>query len=303
MRQEIYQLDKRLPFDLLLESFVAEFLLAKEVIREVEQIVVELNGSVHDQVSKEINGLQEFYFPFEDHRVIKISVRREGIFERMPKGLFFQSDNRNYEIQEVEEILEAALLFFLPFEQALYHPRFAIVQWESVFFKTETSLAARILKTNEKRVLLDPRQLSLITYLIPNLDRIRGDLSRVSLCFSNILETAVTISPVPPKKVPVRTDLGPPLGESTLGESFTLGSEFYDGLPTLEIQICDLEAIQLGNYFNEGRKERTIKEILIPIFLPGDYYYLITLIPKRTEKDFVLSKQNWTSVLGYNTWI
>jgi predicted component of type VI protein secretion system len=121
--------------------------------------------------------------------------------------------------------------------------------------------------------LLDVRQLNNLLFLLPIAHRISTQRELVRQVFELILGVPIEIRSIPPLRflIDLEPDDEPAPNELCRAElgSFSLGGEYQDTMPGIELKIGPLSTDQLIDFIGNGRS-RAILNLLIGYFLPAE---------------------------------
>lgn len=289
-------------FDVRVETLAATFLKQADGALEdfgLEQVVVSPKGGARRRVGNDVERVRQRTYE-EEHTVLMMEVNRKGLFDTLPSGLFLDLDqdfvDAKARTKSVERQIKEARKFFLPFELASYHPRIAAEQLEQKYTEQFPEFVHKLWGLDEFSDLLDDRQRFLLCYLIPEAQRIVGNLKFTQLIFEAILRNQVQLNTIAPLDIEIPDTDKKSSATTSLGTNAILGNIFRDDIPALEICIYNVRGSQIELYLQNGKKRRLLEELLISYFVPLDVA-VVTRVEVRTE-DFVAVLNE--AILGYN---
>lgn len=231
----------------------------------------------------------------------RIEIRREGLYDALPEGLFHEIVADETEDIQVNRKIEAdARTFFLPYEQEFYRTRLQIEQFERALIDGHTSYFqankyAKLWDISE--VLTDEQQKRLLS-ILPFVPNIIGDLDLTQNCFELLLNKPVELIQLSPRSITLDGTYEAILGSTFLGKNSILGKTYYDGTPVLELVIKDIVGGELDNYLADG-KEGVFINYAADFLLPYDVDFEVRCEVKKEMQDFVLAAKD--SRLGYSS--
>ncbi len=245
---------------------------------------------------KDIAEVRKKYF--EQDTALMLSVNREGLFDTLPPRLFLRLDESHdtplKRTQAIEQQIREVRQFFLPFEQAIYHPRIKVEQLEQQWTEGFPDFIQDIWGLRDFGDALDERQRFLLCYLLPEAYRVVGNWELTGLCFEAILQKPVDLVFVEPVELE-NPDAKVAASELKLGEA-VMGASCKDDIPSLEVQVRGVTGEDLEDFLPGGKGRQVLVDLLYSYFLPLDVAVITSIVVTEDSWDFVFGE----SVLGYN---
>lgn len=287
-------------FDIKVETLAATLLAQAEGNLKdfgLEQMVVAPKGSDKRRYSNDVEKVKRKYY---DHDIaLLLEANRKGLFDTLPEHLFVRMDEA-YEspkartrafIQQRKE----ARKFFLPFEQAIYHPRIETEQLEQKYTEGFPDFIHKVWGLDEFDDCLTDRQKFLLCYLLPEAYRTVGDWNLTGLCFEAVLQKPIDIRFVAPKQLENPTK-NITASDMRLGEDSIVGDSFMDDMPSLEVYVRAVTYNDLPDYLEDGKKRKILEKLLYSYFIPLDIPVTTKIVVTEDALGFDLGE----AVLGYN---
>lgn len=311
---------RRQPFDLRLEAIVAELLTAGY---QLDDFLIRPVGLFARRYRRDLGEVSEEAFERRYQSVVRtvLEVHREGLYDALPQQVFHQPGTGEPGPVGVRGMIEdsraqrrrekATRQFFLPFEQEFFRFRVGVEQEERRYF---TSLAATWYNEALARFWglaeagLPPTVLTHLLYLLPLACNIVGDLPRTQQCFESVLGQAVALRVLPPQRLPLPvTALAFPnaapsgtLGHAALGRDLTLGGDYQETLPALEVSIQGLSVPQLEQYLGGGWPAKALG-LLCEYFIAFETDVVFRYEVATETPSFQLGEGNAAPILGFTT--
>ncbi len=287
-------------FDIRVETLAATLLAQTDGKMEdfdVEQVVVSPKGHARRRVEHDVKRIRKK--EFESDIALLFEVNRKGLFDTLPKRLFLRLDEEYkdaiHRTKSIEQQIADARKFFLPFEQAMYHPRIEAEQLEQKWTENFPPFVEKMWGLNAFDDCLSMRQKFLLCYLIPEAYRVVGNWELTGLCFEAILRKPVNLNFVAPIELEI-PEAESSSSEMRLGEDAILGTTFKDDMPALKVSIKGITLMELPDYLPEGKKRKIIEELLYSYFLPLD----VTVITQIDVTNDAWGMTIGEAVLGYS---
>jgi type VI secretion system protein ImpH len=311
---------RRQPFDLRLEVILAELLDYGYVF---DDFLVQPVGLFARRYRRDLGAVRDEEFERAHRPVVRtvLEMHREGLYDALPQQVFHQPGSTTNGSPSVRAIVEdirvqrrkekATRLFFLPFEQEFFRCRVRIEQQERHYF---TNLSARwynyamarfwgIADTN-----LPAGPLTNLLYLLPLAHGIVGDLPRTQQCFESVLGQPVQLRMVAPLRYALPTEPGEggstsasgTLGNLELGRDLTLGGDYQETLPALEISLQGLSVNELEGYLNGAWRAKALS-LLCEYFVAFETDVALRYEMAAAEASFQLGEGEEAAVLGFTT--
>ncbi|MEM1119168.1 MAG: hypothetical protein AAGJ18_01885 [Bacteroidota bacterium] len=287
-------------FDIRAETLAANLLSHAEgdmKTLSIEQIIIAAKGDAKRRSAKDVAEVKKKYY---DHdTALLVEVNRKGLFDTLPDRLFLRLEEP-YEtpIQRTRAItqqIKEARQFFLPFEQALYHPRIEAEQLEEKWTEGFPDFIKNLWGLSNFEDCLNERQEFLLCYLIPEAYRVVGNWELTGLCFEAVLKKPVNLNFIAPMELEIPNG-DKPANECSLGEDTILGDIFRDDMPTLEVCVRGITQYDLEDYLPEGKQRRILEDLLYSYFLPLDVAVQTKILVTDDTWGFTFGE----SIIGYN---
>lgn len=287
-------------FDIRVEALAAYIVSgyeAEDQEHALMQLLINPLGGDRRRTRRDVDAMRKRYF--EADSVLQIDVNRKGLYDGLPERLFLRLDE-DYEdarkrAKAITHQRAESRKFFLPFDQALYHPRIEIELKEQHYNERFPAFIETLWGLDAFHDCLNEKQRFLLCFLFPQAQYIVGDWNFIGLVFEAVLEKPVDLTFTEPQTFETPS-AGKSTTELTLGEDAVLGDRFRDDLPALEITIKGITMNDLEDYLEGGKTRRLITELLCSYFLPLDLSYSLQL--KVTESAMCFEIEN--AVLGVN---
>lgn len=244
--------------------------------------------------------------------VLNLHLSRSGLYDHLPEGLFFQQPTRSNRPVTVAEMAtyykqnkktEGEIRrFFLPFEHDFFLQRMQLEKEENILLQ---GLQSGLLNDyfNQFWNLPDaiPRKLiGQFILLLPYAYKIAGDFELTAQCMQLLLREEVTIV----QKTATATNVGKMvqpllLGDSLLGFDMVCGDDFWEGEPTIEMEIGPLMYSQIADYL-EGGNRFVLIETFNRFFMPAGIDVNISVRLPVEKMNMALIKGE-EPILGYSS--
>lgn len=294
-KQELLNTDAA--FDLRLEAVAAALLEATEEF-EIDQLVVAPQGHDQRRSTFEVGPVRRRHYDHDE--VLQLEVHRKGLFDTLPPGLFIGLDDEKHDTPKkrtraIRRQTADARKFFLPFEQAMYHPRIEAEQLEQKLTLNFPVFINRLWGLDRFEGLLDDRQLFLLCHLLPEAYRMVGNWQLTGLCFEGVLRKPVGLNFVAPRRN-AAAELAAPLEKLRMGTNSILGGEFDDDMPALEVSVWGVTYQEIEDFLPGGNQRIVLEDLLYGYFLPLE----VAVITK-----IIVTEDTWTGefgrgIIGYN---
>ena len=295
---------KTLPFDLRAEV-LSRMLIETEQL-EAEAVTIHAIGinarlGQRDIVSYQTNEATE-----KEHI---ISVSREGLFDILPEKLFIRTDgiyeNEIKKAAHFYEQAQEARRFLSPFDGLLAYLRTKIEINENKYQENRPDFIHRIWLDNERQNqdIQYNKFFDRLLLILPFANQIIGNWELTAKCFSDILQTPVSIETVPSLSMPIAAKHGSTLDYFVLGFDTVLGKNMDIEEDILKIKIHDIALENLSVFLEDGAIYRFLQEELIETFIPLGIDYSLDFEIKQTDTTqlFNLNQYGEKAVLGYST--
>ena len=287
-------------FDIRVETLAATLLAqadgtTKDI--DLEQIVVAPISAARRRVAHDVEAIRRKYYDHET--ALLIEINRKGLFDTLPERLFLRLDEEYKDAKArtkaINQQIREARRFFLPYEQAMFHPRIEAEQLEQKYTESFPAFLHEVWGLPEFKEELDDRQRFLLCYLLPEAHRIVGNWDLTGLCFEAVLQKPVFLNFVAPMELsnPASDTVA---SEMRLGDDSIMGDTFQDDMPTLEVIIKGVTYPDLPDYLPGGKNRRVLEDLLYSYFLPLD----VPVLTKIMVTDDALGFNLGEAILGYN---
>lgn len=285
---QIKTLIHQLPFDIKLEVLLCELYNNKQL--DPTLIKVKPIGIFYRGGQRDIHSVEIFKNEFEDIEKILFELSREGLFDTLPSGLFFNPVDRKYkktakeirasvQVEKREE--KAARDFFFPIEQEFYNQRIQLEQKEREVFSGFTDEIGRNLFIKEFWQLelegVPEEQLSILLYFLPLAFNYKGNLEKIEQIFSVVLKEKITIVTQIEAQLELEERILPGLGDTFLGVNMVLGKAFQDGFPEIHVNVGPIIMKETMRYFPGGPQQKLL-DVLCRFFLPAEVNMKVNLL-------------------------
>jgi hypothetical protein len=287
-------------FDIRAEALAVNLLKNSKDLNEkltIDQLLVNPLGHRKRRVSNDVGQVKRRYF--EQDTVVQISVNRSGFFDTLPEHVFLKTNvypgDPKKRTNAIEEQIEEARKFFLPFEQASYQAQIEIEQLEQKYTEKFPEFFERIWGLQNFEEFLNPRQKTLLCHLLPEAYRAVGNWNLTGLIFEAVLQKPVDMSFSKPQvlKVPF---LKSSAAQMVLGDDSVMGESFTDEFPTLDIIVKGITNSELPDFLPNGKKRKLLEDLLCGYFIPIDVPYQIKIDVTSDGLGFDLGEMT----LGYD---
>ncbi|HVI48592.1 MAG TPA: hypothetical protein VM802_27230, partial [Chitinophaga sp.] len=247
------------------------------------------------------------YQPF-----INLSLSRDGIYDRLPEGIFHEFSQQQkgrqtgtvemvarYKRQQQEQ--QQARRFFQPLENEFFLQRVFLERREKhllfdVFGKDADQLFHEFWELPEG---LPRAAANRLVKLLPYMHRIAGNIPMVKLCLQLVLEQDIDIVwDRQPKAMVAGSSV--PLGECTLGMDTMAGEIFYTDMPRIVVTVGPLQRQRIYDYL-PWQPYGKLLETCYGYLFPFDADVSTVLEPHADEKKVIMSdRQPAQGIMGYN---
>ncbi|PSL46624.1 type VI secretion system (T6SS) VasB/ImpH family protein [Chitinophaga niastensis] len=306
--EEVIEHINALPYDVRAEVVVGELL--DNHVREDEVVAQMRNVFTRSFTTDIINVKLDDSQPYQPF--ISMSLSRDGIYDRLPQGLFheFSQEQQSrqsgvggmvarYKKQQQQQ--QQARKFFQPLENEFFLQRVFLERREKhllfdVFGKDADQLFHEFWELPRG---LPAAAANRLVKLLPYAHRIAGNMSLVKLCLELVLEEDVDIVWNREPQV-VRSNNSVPLGECLLGVDAMVGELFYTDMPRVTVTIGPLQRQRIYDYLPWQPYGRLL-ETCYGYFFPADVEINTELEPSPKEKKVAISdRQPEQGIMGYN---
>lgn len=277
-----------------------------------EEIVIYPERSSAYFYERDVLEIESVFNQLSNTSWFKINTPRDGLYDTLPERLFHTpagratSGDQWQEIRaEEEQQEEEARRFFLPFDNALFHERVRIEQFEKQALSGQDKgfLKEFLLVFWPESVALqltDHQQASLFQ-MTTIAYQVAGNLAWMQDCFEQLLGNDVALLYENSAHIcPIETPLMG-LGEATLGvDTLIEAPAFAENSRRLKISIGPLNNVQMQTYLPNG-KNRKIVDFLCGLLVPIELDWRLELLTEKTQDGFRLNLINQELLLGFTT--
>lgn len=261
--------------------------------RDIETLKLDLKENGADQVMLELN--------------------REGLYDMLPEGIFHFRNEKNSKndkesilksIEKTRKEEKAARKFFGPFENEFFQLRLQLEIKKMSLLQPGSAEGNREIFESIFGVdeLLNEQQILILLYILPIVNKIRGDIEKMTYCLNIIIKYDVNIRLVKKSTKLTYNGIIPKLGYAKLGIDSIAGSIFKSQDFTYEIHIHQIEQEKLRSFFKGGANNSIVKYVARFLF-PTNTSFALKLHVKETDKKAFLSSEKNDAYLGFNSYI
>lgn len=266
-----------------------EQLMAKQLLPTVP-FQLEIKGTFERAYHEEILAIKYL----EEEGCIHIQVAGTGIYDILPKGLFHQNCYQHLDAlldtqeedwqQQYREEEQQAKTFFAPFDQMLSQLKSKVLERES-----NQILYPVITQIWDFPNYLNPREVSLLTALLPYSEQITGNLIMMQKCFELILGVNMVLRfEKKDYHFGNRKQFG--LNRTQLNVASILDEAIWVNRPGLTVIIEALD-VSTANLFAPGQLKCEIFKLLCDYWIPLEWHIETTITIPYSEQNFVLSDE------------
>ena len=278
--------------------------------KSLDNIVIRLAGIFNRNFRNDILGFEsaESGSRNEDS-LLFIDVSREGIFDALPQGLFYQAsgkkiDNLDEKIQELRmqrhEDAEARK-FFSVLEKEFNQCRVLVELEErkSIFGLSENFNSDLFTDIWGELKDIPHKFQKYLFQILPIAHQCRGNVHLSSLLLAFVLNEKVTITVDAAPQWQPNAFPANELNKRYLGADFILGNNTpaYDAV--YKIKIGPVKG-KISNYMQGGENEK-IMLFLLDYFIPFDANFEVELILEKDSKNLFLRHEENCCFLGYDS--
>lgn len=299
-----------------LESDFKAELIALNLLKyfdEVDHVFLKRLGSNDRSFNKDVESVQCHTHELGEV-IATISSFREGMYDYMPEGIFHPPSLGNYKsgiediiygIQKQKKIEKHARNFFQPFELECFFVELQVLAKEGEFEITDQSdLFLNVIKELWPLLnALDKETARIFIYILPFFHLVIGNKDWLEKFLMAFLNIPVQIKFVPHKVSDKKVDSDAfTLSNFQLGISMVLSGEHLDGERNWVIQYGPIPDDEVMNYIPQAAL-RKLLNIMYDYCLPATVDVLEVFHTERNDYSFLLNKEQYTSRLGYTTFL
>lgn len=316
MKNNVYDIAEGLQNHNTLQSDYKAELVALNLFKyfeEVDHVFLKRLGSNDRSFNKDVQNIHCQTNDL-DELIVTISSFREGMYDYMPEGIFHPPSLGNYKsgvdevihwIQKQKKIEHHARNFFQPFELECFFIELQALAKENEFDITDHSdLFLNVIKDLWPLLhVLDKETARIFIYILPFFHLVIGNKTWLEKFLMAFLKIPVQIHfvshQVSDKKV---TSDKVTLSNFHLGISMVLCGEHMDGERNWVIQYGPIPDEEVMNYIPQA----VLRKLLTTMYdycLPATVDVIEVFHTEKNSKSFLLSKEPYTSRLGYSTFL
>lgn len=241
---------------------------------------------------------------------LQIHVSRNGIYDQLPEGLFYQPVKSKQQGMSAADMAEEYKLnkqkekevrkFFMPFENAFFRQQMHLEKEEvqlleglqcgvlNEYFVNFWGISPAI-----PQLLITP-----LIELLPYASKIAGNLTITAQCLEKVLQEEITVRRLsaPVSKAEAACILS--LGTGRLGVDMVLGEQFEEDFPVIECTIGPLQHSQVHDYLEGGNREQFLKTFY-QFFMPVEADVITRIEPAANTQYLIFDTDE--PVLGYSS--
>jgi len=301
--------------DIKAEVLLAEILERYEVI-DFDDVSLQPNGGFNHGVSRDISKVKASESDF-GHKKTIIEVRRPGLFDALPAGIFHDlndrvvsDDNRENSVlervkkQKIEE--KNARKFFSPFDQTINRYRVLLEQEERQIltgFPLEANHTLFDTIWGDFGGVMSNYQKSVLFTLLPMTNHIIGDMHATALSYEAVLALPVNIRKETFQRKFHDESLHLGLGDCIISEDFVLGDSSDEREDIYIIKIGPMTVSECTNYLPDADGSAMLSllsDYLLPIEITVRYEYLVNTEPLQLDESPTLDLASGDYRLGYS---
>lgn len=288
-------------------DFRAEVIAAELIENDTlqDQILIVPLGAMSRPYRKDVQSIEEEVSNIDNTEYILIRTHREGLYDKLPEGLFHEAISyakNKTEAQVIEAIKQhrqeekAARKFFLPFDAALYNLRMQITLYENQLDKKfHSGQLVKIFSAHwEIFQYLNVLQANIFLQFLPVIHRIRDDWPAIEVLFDLMFSTPAKLTSRNHREEFRSEQQGAKhsgLGHSMLGVDFTTG-DYVEGGEFVEMVITlgPLSAEQVSQFTGKEQQEKVLL-MLCDYVLPADMDIVIEYDFTKADRSFSLNEK------------
>lgn len=120
----------------------------------------------------------------------------------------------------------------------------------------------------------DETQQKILSFFLPYLSLIRGDLPLTEKCLQNALQQPVRLSESQPRQ---RFETGATIGRNCVGLNFIVGGIVESPMPCAAVEIGPVPPEDLEAFVPGGRQRQFLEEAMLPRLLPEGWEWEVTV--------------------------
>lgn len=279
--------------DYLVETIIASFM---EKGMDAESVRIVRIGKTRATVGKDIEQVSiDYDWEHESNDRLKFYINREGIYDILPEGIFFQGSdkgNSNDIKATVEKIKknrqeEARIRqFFSVFENEIDHTLVQAHLQERKVIRSNTSsdMAKIFIDFWPILGILTLEQSILFMHMIPVVHKLRGDKVKICKILTQLLGLPVELKPIEIKKITRDKYLS---DKHHTTNKIIIDDYMYDGQQDIQMIIKEIPQNRIVEFLKNGKGRLVIEEMISMLF-PADAEVEVKFLQK-SEGLFILS--------------
>ncbi len=293
-------------------DFKAEVIAAEMIENNTpaDQVLIVPIGAMNRPQNKDIDSVLTEVSEYDNKEYILIRTHKEGLYDKLPEGLFhnpisYASEKTEQQVIEgirrhrIEE--KAARMFFLPFDAALYNARVQIALYENQLDKKFHNNQLINIFSPHWQIFqhLNVLQSNIFLQFLPVIHSIRDDWHAIATLFELMFLTPVhlklrnqTIHDEAEAEAAEKPAVFSVIGGGSLGIDITTGSAVDGGCFSEIVITFGPMSADVVNHFTGDRQQEKIVLMLCDYLLPADLDIVIEYDFIRADKSFILPSEN-----------
>lgn len=298
-------IDKFQDVNSLSTDYLSEAIIASLIEKGIDagSIKIVRVGNARAAVGKDIERISlEPDWENEDNDCIKIYVNREGLYDILPEGIFFQGDPK-MDSEDIKIVVEQIKKHRK--EESNIRRFFSVFENEIDLILVQTQLLERKIDRNSTHPdfskiftqfwpiinLMTLKQSVLFMRIIPIIHRIRGHNKSIEKALTLLIGLPVQVKSVIKEKKATHMYR---LGECRLEENMVIGNTMYDGLHDMQVIVNEIPQHRITEFLKNGKSFQIIRKMIDMLF-PADMEVEIKLNALHSEAAFQLSNHETVS--------
>lgn len=251
----------------------------------------------------------------ENGHCLKLIVNREGIFDTLPQGVFYEPEPADSKSQDSKDFTEMALIvsrqmkeameagrtFFRPFDNIAFQAlcRLEYIEHQSYYDSAHIKSEICDLFWPEWKGLLSKKQKIQLFTLTLNAYKIAGKLDVIGAELTEFLSSNVVLTYSEQQVLEADGAVSRKLGQLVLGvDSYTYQKQivYSTGINIIIGPLNPIEALE----FSFGKPQWILVNFIAELLLPLELSWEIKTVLKKEAKGFELSNKQ-KSVIGFTT--
>ncbi len=292
---------------------IARELLENELL--LEQLVFIPEGIFRRGYEMDVSRVEQFFVDNESEN-IALYLNREGLFDTLPEGLFYQTQPRKSDENESKDLvdkqleeskriraaMDAARLFFKPFDHESLTALTQLELIEHEAFSSVINIRARICDLFWPEMIdrLNKKQKGKLLTIMLSAHQIAGQLDEIERVMTDFLATSVTVQPMSTNVLLTDKQNFAKLGEARLGVNSVVYKEQISNYAFIQIEVGPIPYQHSFSYL-QGNAGWQVVNFIAELVFPLEIDWVIKTIIQKKERGFELSRIKRTSALGVTT--